>query len=201
MWAKELNRHLIKESIKINNKHIRRCSNQSILKEINPEYSLEGLMLKLKLQYFGPLMWSADSLEKTQMLGKSEGRRRRERQRMRWLGGHHQLNGHEFEQVPEGGEQGSLVCFSPGGRKESDMTECLNNNNIIGHWVHAKSLWSCPTLCNPMDCNPPSSSAQGILQARITGVGCHALLQGIFPTQGLNCKIGPQQNIGIQYYG
>ena len=56
MWAKELNRHLIKESIKINNKHIRRCSNQSILKEINPEYSLEGLMLKLKLQYFGPLM-------------------------------------------------------------------------------------------------------------------------------------------------
>ena len=62
-------------------------SNQSILKEINPEYSLEGLMLKLKLQYFGHLMWRADSLEKTLMLGKIEGRRRRGRQRMRWLDG------------------------------------------------------------------------------------------------------------------
>ena len=62
----------------------RRC-NQSILKEINPEYSLERLMLKLKRQYFGHLMQRADSLEKTQMLGKIEGRRRRERQRMRWL--------------------------------------------------------------------------------------------------------------------
>ena len=62
-----------------------RRSNQSILKEINPEYSLERLMLKLKLQYFGHLMWRADSLEKTMMLGKIESRRRRERQRMRWL--------------------------------------------------------------------------------------------------------------------
>ena len=62
-----------------------RRSNQSILKEINPEYSLKGLMLKLKLQYFGHLMRRADSLEKTLMLGKIEGRRRRERQRMRWL--------------------------------------------------------------------------------------------------------------------
>ena len=60
-------------------------SNWSILKEINPEYSLEGLMLKLKLQYFGHLMWRTDSLEKTLMLGKVEGRRRRGRQRMRWL--------------------------------------------------------------------------------------------------------------------
>ena len=66
---------------------IARRSNQSILKEINPEYSLEGLMLKLKLQYFGHLMQGADSLEKTLMLGKIEGRRRRGRQRMRWLDG------------------------------------------------------------------------------------------------------------------
>ena len=64
-----------------------RRSNQSILKEISPEYSLEGLMLKLKLQYFGHLMQGADSLEKTMMLGKIEGRRRRGRQRMRWLDG------------------------------------------------------------------------------------------------------------------
>ena len=62
-----------------------RRSNQSILKEISPEYSLEGLMLKLKLQYFGHLMWRTDSLEKTLMLGKIEGGRRSGRQRMRWL--------------------------------------------------------------------------------------------------------------------
>ena len=64
-----------------------RRSNQSILKEISPEYSLEGLMLKLKLQYFGHLMGRTDSLEKTLLLGKIEGRRRRGRQRMRWLDG------------------------------------------------------------------------------------------------------------------
>ena len=64
-----------------------RRSNQSILKEINPEYSLKGLMLRLKLQYFGHLMRRADSFEKTLMLGKIEGRRRRGRQRMRWLDG------------------------------------------------------------------------------------------------------------------
>ena len=62
-------------------------SNQSILKEINPQYSLEGLMLRLKLQYFGYLMRRADSLEKTLMMGKIEGKRRREQQRIRWLKG------------------------------------------------------------------------------------------------------------------
>ena len=64
-----------------------RKSNQSILKEINPEYSLQGLILKLKFQYFGHLMRTANSLERTLMLGKIEGRRRRGRQRMRWLDG------------------------------------------------------------------------------------------------------------------
>ena len=64
-----------------------RRSNQSILRELNPEYSLEGLMLKLKLQYFGHQMRRANSLEKTLMLGKTEGRRRRGQQRMRWLDG------------------------------------------------------------------------------------------------------------------
>ena len=64
-----------------------RRSNQSILKEISPEYSLEGLVLKLKLQYFGHLMRRAESLEKAQILGKIEGRRRRGQQRMRWLDG------------------------------------------------------------------------------------------------------------------
>ena len=74
-----------------------RRPNQSILKEISPEYSLEGLMLKLKLQYFGHLMRRADSLEKTLMLGKIEGGRRRGRYRNEIVGWHHQLNGHEFE--------------------------------------------------------------------------------------------------------
>ena len=64
-----------------------RISNQSVVKEINPEYSLEGLMLKLQLQYFSHLMRRTDSLEKTLMLGKTEGKRRRGRQRMRWLDG------------------------------------------------------------------------------------------------------------------
>ena len=105
-----------------------RRSNQSILKEINPEYSLEGLMLKLKLQYFGHQMRRTDSLEKTLMQGKIEGRRGR--QRMRWLDGITNSMGHEFEQTPGLGEgQGSLACFCPWDRKESDMTEQLNNNN------------------------------------------------------------------------
>ena len=98
-----------------------RRSNQSILKEISPEYSLEGQMMKLKLQYSGHLIWRTDSLEKTLMPGKIEGRRRRGRQRMRWLEWHHRLDGHEFEQAPgvcDG--QGSLACYSPRGHKESE---------------------------------------------------------------------------------
>ena len=102
-----------------------RRSNQSVLKEINPEYSWQGLMLRLTLQFFGHLMRRADSLEKTRMLGKIEGGRRRGRQ---MVGCHHCLNGHEFEQAPGDGEgQGSLACCSPRGCKESDMTYWLKN--------------------------------------------------------------------------
>ena len=90
-----------------------RRSNQSILKEINPEYSLEGLMLKLKLQYFGHLMHRTDSLEKTLMLGKIEGWKRGTTED-EMVGWHHRLNGHEFEQAMGDGEgQGSLMCCSP----------------------------------------------------------------------------------------
>ena len=104
-------------------------SNQSILKQINPEYSLEGLMLKMKLQYFGYLIRRADSLEKTLMLGKTEGMRRRGSQKIRWLDGITD-NGHEFEQALGDGEgQGSLACCSPWGGKESDMTWRLNHNS------------------------------------------------------------------------
>ena len=89
-------------------------SNQSILKEIYPECSLEGLMLKLKLQYFGHLMQSADSLEKTVMLGKIEGRRRRGQTEDEMVGWHHRLNGYEFEQaLGDDAGQGSLAYCSP----------------------------------------------------------------------------------------
>ena len=100
-----------------------RRSNQSILKEIDPEYSLEGLMLKLKLQYFGHLMRSTDSFEKTLMLGKIEDRQIRGR-RDEIVGWHHRLNEHQFEQAPVVSDgQESLACCSLGGRKELDMTE------------------------------------------------------------------------------
>ena len=76
-----------------------RRSNESILKEINPEYSLGGLMLQLKLQNFGHMMQRANSLEKTPMLAKIEGRRRREAKEDEMVGWHHELNGHESEQT------------------------------------------------------------------------------------------------------
>ena len=101
-----------------------RRSNQSVLKEISPEYSLEGLMLKLKLQYFGHLMRRADFLEKTLILGKIEGKRRRGTAEDEMVGWHHRFNGHEFESTPGVGDgQESLVCCSPWGYKELDTTE------------------------------------------------------------------------------
>ena len=104
-----------------------RRSNQSIVKEISPGCSLEGLMLKLKLQYFGHLMRRTDSFEKTLVLGKIEGRREMGRQRMRWLNGIPDSMDMEFEQVlgvDEG--QGSLVCCSPWHCKKLDTPEQLN---------------------------------------------------------------------------
>ena len=106
-----------------------RRTNQSIQKEISPEYSLEGLMLKLKLQYFGHLMWRADSFEKDPDAGKDWRREEKGMTADELVGWHHQLDGHEFEQAPGVGDrQGSLVCCSPWGRKESETTEQLNWN-------------------------------------------------------------------------
>ena len=123
-----------------------RRSTQSILKEISPEYSLEGLVLKLKLQYFGHLFQRTDSLEKTLMLGKIEGRRIRGRQRMRWLDGitdSMDMNLSKLQELV----MGSLVCCSPWGRKELDTTEQLNWTEwenrlwmlLMGEW--GKSSW------------------------------------------------------------
>ena len=104
-----------------------RRSNQSILKDINPEYSFEELRLKLKLRYYDHLMARADSLEQTLMLGKIEGRSRRGWQRMRWLDGISDAMDNELEKAPGVGDgQGSLVCCSLWGCKESDMNEQLN---------------------------------------------------------------------------
>ena len=104
-----------------------RRSNQSILKEISPGCSLEELMLKLKRQYFGHLMQRVESLEKTLMLGGIGSRRRRGRQRMRWLDGITDLMDISLSELLRVGDgQGGLACCSSWGRKESDTTELLN---------------------------------------------------------------------------
>ena len=110
-------------------------SNQSILKEISPEYSLEGLMLKLELQYSGHLMGRTDSLEKILILGKDwrqEEKGTTEHEMVWW---HHWLDGHESEQaLGVGDRQGSLACYSPLGPKESGMTEWLNWTELRYNW-------------------------------------------------------------------
>ena len=135
-----------------------RRSRQSILKGINPEYSLEGLMLRLKLQYFGHLMRRAHSLEKTLMLGKIEGRRGRGRQRMRWLDSVIDSMDMSLRKLCETVKDGSLVFCSPWGRKESDTTSRLNNSVFSQLWeaiclnranCKGAQLWSTPSasLC------------------------------------------------------
>ena len=159
---------------------------QSILKEISAEYSLEELMLKLKLQYFGHLMWRAGSLKKALLLGKIEGRRRRGQQRMEWLDGITK----SMDMTPaDTEEQGGLAGYNPWGCKESDTTEWLNKFSLekaawIGVWFEnliltcfpirypkASKQWSYSRKAcfQSMDL-PKASRTQGKARWKVVGV-------------------------------
>ena len=154
-----------------------RRSNQSILKEISPEYSLEGLMLKLKLQHFGHLMRRIDSLEKTLIWERLKEEKGTTEDEM--AGWHHQLNGHEFEQTLGVGDGwGGLACCSPWGRKELDTTERLNWTDPACHTYN----WPCTPIffiCKGL-AQTPIHLPVSLRFSEIPFLKCHKHLGGWF---------------------